>query len=188
MSGSRHREPKRPARHGSCRSADDAGCGSARTVTRGAPIESPPMQLSLCAWTNPDNHRYPARVCRPRETRSTRVGRVAGPARDQPLTPPLCLLKGWWQMVKFALAVIVCLGSACATAPEIPAGYYARLRSERQMLREANEAALIAAAKRHPNAVPRVRPRYPAQAPNGMATPRVASRDPRRDPWASDPF
>ena len=91
-------------------------------------------------------------------------------------------------MVRLVIAVALTLGTACATAPEVQPGYYARLRSERQMLREQNEAALIAAAKQHPNAQPRVRPRYPQQAPNGMATPRVPSRDPRRDPWASDPF
>lgn len=71
-------------------------------------------------------------------------------------------------MVKFVLAVVVCLGSACATAPEIPPGYYAQVREQRRAAQDAWEAREIELARLHPNAQARQRASCPERYPSGV--------------------
>lgn len=69
----------------------------------------------------------------------------------------------------FKLGMLLCLitvSTGCGATP--PRIYHPRARGAK------TEAQLFEAAKRHPNATPRVRPLFPDQAPPGYA---------RRVPW-----
>ena len=67
------------------------------------------------------------------------------------------------------LAVVASLGTACSTAPQVPAGYYAQVRAKRRAAQDAWEAAEIARNRLHPNASPRVRTSCPEHYPTGSS-------------------